>query len=747
MESTTMGVCEEQRRLEEEEDLLLGTGSGESAADESELLRMDIDIEDDIGNSTKPSGVGTETLVNSNGSGTNSGNSTKPSGVDNSKGSGSNSIPEGVSTGESNTRVSANTISVGTESSSNAQTSSVVGNPEVCQDGTYLAINLFKRQSGTAPNLLGGVQCRSSATGSLFTGNNGWLKHCHTSWDFANKMNVMTSFNTKSLECGCCNEHTKILEKRVESRPVYRRTFVLTDQNFIATAPAALEGKQCLKIIRIENASLWDLHNYIRDLIWDRDLAMPVGSAILIGSASHLGNVGPSVYAEELVQINLCLQQMFDGTIYFIPCPPMLVAGSSDPTLVRAILETSAWLKNIMHGDTCYLADSFRVVTELLLKRGTSGAIASNIRMMMPVSLSSGNRARWDSGCTNLPLGVLPLSLADEENILSTLFSELNQNLTMELDPSPNLSPTTTKTRTGPLLLVVGTSHAGRTADALEKEGATVLRATIPGWRAIKLKVPAMVDLIRGQLAEVRGDCIVIIQLFDNSFYLAKTEEGGLIPPVKESAPGSKYHVHGELVFAPKELQYSIFNTVKPILEAVSSHQKIMISPLPRYLKDRCCEDVEHVSNLEEEDYSVNLEEAIMACRRNLKDFAFRNNIKNIRVICPWTQLKKMEDVLWEAGPVHMSATGYSVLAGLVLSTVKQNEGLNLVPTRRSVANCGDGGSGGGGRGGGSGSADRVRGTDRRGGGHASATPMGGTWRPRPQGTRGYGWRGGRHHY
>ena len=44
MESTTLGVCEEQRRLEEEEDLLLGTGSGESAADESELLRMDIDF-------------------------------------------------------------------------------------------------------------------------------------------------------------------------------------------------------------------------------------------------------------------------------------------------------------------------------------------------------------------------------------------------------------------------------------------------------------------------------------------------------------------------------------------------------------------------------------------------------------------------------------------------------------------------------------------------------------------------------
>ena len=57
-----------------------------------------------------------------------------------------------------------------------------------------------------------------------------------------------------------------------------------------------------------------------------------------------------------------------------------------------------------------------------------------------------------------------------------------------------------------------------------------------------------------------------------------------------------------------------------------------MISPLPRDLKDRCCADVEHVSNLEEEDYKINLEEAILDCRRNLKDFTFRHNIKNLRV-------------------------------------------------------------------------------------------------------------------
>ena len=101
---------------------------------------------------------------------------------------------------------------------------------------------------------------------------------------------------------------------------------------------------------------------------------------------------------------------------------------------------------------------------------------------------------------------------------------------------------------------MVGTSHANRTADALEREGATVMRAVIPGWRALKQKIPPMVELIRARLSTVRGDCIVIFQLFDNRFYMARTEEGGLLPAVKEASRDSKYHIHGELVFTPKEL-------------------------------------------------------------------------------------------------------------------------------------------------------------------------------------------------
>ena len=56
--------------------------------------------------------------------------------------------------------------------------------------------------------------------------------------------------------------------------------------------------------------------------------------------------------------------------------------------------------------------------------------------MMLPAGLASINRTRWDSGSTNLPAGVLPLSSEDEAALIKTLIEELNANLKMDLDLS-----------------------------------------------------------------------------------------------------------------------------------------------------------------------------------------------------------------------------------------------------------------------------------------------------------------------
>ena len=228
-----------------------------------------------------------------------------------------------------------------------------------------------------------------------------------------------------------------------------------------------------------------------------------------------------------------------------------------------------------------------------------------------------------------------------------------------------------------------------------------------------------MTELVQDKIRNIRGPCNVVVQLYDNSFYLAKPEEGGLLPAVRDSESG-KYHVPGESVFAPKELQYSTFVLSKPILEAVAMHPAILVSPLPRYLHESCCDEVSHVSNLGEDDYKPSLEEAVTSCRKNLKDFAFRHGLRNLRVVCPWTPIRRMMEDVW-SDPVHLNRVGYDAVASLLIRTAEQTVGMELDGDKRK----GGGGSGGGG-GGGPGTA---------GGGHRGG---------RGRGYYGGGGRGGR---
>ena len=587
------------------------------------------------------------------------------------------------------------------------------------EDGTYLAVNLYKRKASVAPNLLGGAPCNPAASGSLYNGEASRIQHCHTSFNFPTKLNVMTSFNIDKMRCGCCTEHWKILEKRVEARYVERRTFVLTDQHFVATAPAATPGKQCLKIIRIENATLWELYNFFSAMLSQGDLDLPVGSAILFGSASHLANVGLTYYTEELVLVNKKFRQMFNGEVVVLPCPFMLMEGSSDSALLRAIFELASWLKSVWGGDTYYPKVTMDVVLTKLLKNSTSTAFASPIRLMLPTSLTTDGKSRWDSGGANLPMGALPMSQEDESLILLTLIRELKGSLALNLDTKPDLKPDPAASQTSIQFLVVGASNASRTGDALERAGMQVIRAVIPGWRCTKSKIGDMTELVQDKIRDIRGPCNVVVQLYDNSFYLAKPEEGGLLPAVRDSESG-KYHVPGESVFAPKELQYSTFVLSKPILEAVAMHPAILVSPLPRYLHESCCDEVSHVSNLGEDDYKPSLEEAVTSCRKNLKDFAFRHGLRNLRVVCPWTPIRRMMEDVW-SDPVHLNRVGYDAVASLLIRTAEQTVGMELDGDKRK-----GGGSGGGGGGGGPGTA---------GGGHRGG---------RGRGYYGGGGRGGR---
>ena len=126
---------------------------------------------------------------------------------------------------------------------------------------------------------------------------------------------------------------------------------------------------------------------------------------------------------------------------------------------------------------------------------------------------------------------------------------------------------------------MVGASHASRTADALAASGETVIKLTQPGWRITRPKVADMASKLSQILQKDGADCTVVFEMMDSNFFLAKTEEGGMVPVCRRGS--SEYHVDGDLVFAPKELQYSVFCDAKPLLEVAGGRKTIFVSPYP----------------------------------------------------------------------------------------------------------------------------------------------------------------------
>ena len=82
-----------------------------------------------------------------------------------------------------------------------------------------------------------------------------------------------------------------------------------------------------------------------------------------------------------------------------------------------------------------------------------------------------------------------------------------------------------------------------------------------------------MAKLVAEKMWGVTGQCTVVFHLYDNSFFMTMTEEGGLIPAVRDEV-GGRYPVHGESVMVPKEMQYSTFLLSKPIMEVATVEVK-----------------------------------------------------------------------------------------------------------------------------------------------------------------------------
>ena len=140
-------------------------------------------------------------------------------------------------------------------------------------------------------------------------------------------------------------------------------------------------------------------------------------------------------------------------------------------------------------------------------------------RLLLPASLSTHVKKKWACGATNLPIGATAASQAAEQEIVEALIKELNSRLAVHLDTSISFdrNPAAPAWKPGRYIMV-GASHASRTADVLAESGETVTKFTQPGWRITRPKVADMASKLHQLLEKEGADCTVVFEMLDSNF-------------------------------------------------------------------------------------------------------------------------------------------------------------------------------------------------------------------------------------
>jgi hypothetical protein len=113
----------------------------------------------------------------------------------------------------------------------------------------------------------------------------------------------------------------------------------------------------------------------------------------------------------------------------------------------------------------------------------------------------------------------------------------------------------------------------------------------------------------------------VIFSVLDNTIYHALAEMGD--SRVRDLARRYKYHIHRDLLVSPKSAQYVLFKSIKPLLQLAAVKGGAILAPLPRYLKEACCGDRDHMPNRNCDDFVSNLRSVWKAAVNNIRDFTF----------------------------------------------------------------------------------------------------------------------------
>jgi hypothetical protein len=237
-------------------------------------------------------------------------------------------------------------------------------------------------------------------------------------------------------------------------------------------------------------------------------------------------------------------------------------------------------------------------------------------------------------------------------------------------------------------------SHSVRLIDHLESANLRVVDSTVPGFRISDSSVADMVSELTERVEGLDPEkTAVCIQLLDNVSFECKLPNGDRILPRK--GYDGKYHAEGELHVIGKDTLREYFMALQPVFKALKGFKCLVLTPLPRYLWNRCCSNPDHISNSERVSFASEMGKGLRDLTVNIRNMIFMRKLKGVSVlntvealgIVPSQNGDAMEIdkilALWAPDPVHPTPATYRILAKKIVEKV---ESLLTEPVEREFS-------------------------------------------------------------
>ena len=301
----------------------------------------------------------------------------------------------------------------------------------------------------------------------------------------------------------------------------HRRLYCIfcSDQCFPACLPAS-SGGQCCAIIRVEDGGLHEIIEATRNILGGKKL--PVGSVILLCSASHRARVGTAKYASDLVDCFKAIESDYGNSVRAVHGFPIFKSGLEDHTVTRSLLDIMDWLEDVDKRCLAHLATPLRDYRHQFLLDQSETVSGSTVRLplQLPGSVRKRETATYQStGHKNLREKIPPCSEEKAVEFIQGLLCSLNSEFALQLDTSAGLLPrpeggsSTHVLDDDTLIVVGGGSHTERLATAIGVRHQNVADLSLPGWKLNEATAAVLASDITGIInSKEAGKAVVILQ-------------------------------------------------------------------------------------------------------------------------------------------------------------------------------------------------------------------------------------------